>query len=107
MGERTNRFREAWSRSLGDARLPADLDRLALVIALAARADGTRAVASNQWLADRLGISISTAQRRVKALKDAGWIDRTEIGRRRGDGSTTANVYELRFPSTGHRQVDD
>lgn len=97
-----HKHRDRWASALSAAHLPADLDRLALVIALQARNDGTSAVASNEWLAERLGVSVSTAQRQIHKLKTLGWIDLAERGGRNGDGTKRANSYELTIPSTGH-----
>jgi hypothetical protein len=100
---RTNRWRETWYRRLDAAALRPDLDRLALVVASRSRADGTRAVAGHRWLANRLDWSESTVKRRLAELASSGWVERTESGRRRGDGTVTANVYRLLIPpgSTG------
>jgi biotin operon repressor len=95
------KFRERWQKQVRkDPQVIKDLLAIALLISTEARGDGTRALMSQQQLAEDLGVSESTAKRRIKKLQELGYLEVVERGGRRGDGTTTANVYELFLPMT-------
>jgi hypothetical protein len=71
-----------------------------LCVPLVGRRDGTRALMSNKLLANKLGVSVATAERRTRELKEFGYLELAEKGGRRGDGTVTANVYDLSQPIT-------
>jgi hypothetical protein len=96
-----------WRAIRDDPGITGDALLVALLISTTARSDGTRAVMSNQALVDDTGLSLATVKRRVREVREAGWLVLVERGRRLGNGSTTANAYALTHPvdnpvSTGH-----
>jgi hypothetical protein len=89
-------FRERWWRQvLSDRDVVGDVLAAALAVSTAARRDGTRALMSNQQLAEILGRDERTVRRYTKQLLDLGYLEQVERGHRRGDGTVAANVYEL------------
>ena len=62
--------------------------------------DGTRALMSNLRLAEILGRDERTVSRYTQQLRDLGYLELTERGHRRGDGTLAANVYELSLQDT-------
>jgi transcriptional regulator with XRE-family HTH domain len=89
-------FRERWWKQVrADRDVTEGLLAAALVISTVARRDGTRALISNQQLADDLGVSLPTVQRRTRELRTLGYLEQVERGHRRGDGTLAANVYAL------------
>lgn len=102
--DRTWRTRRHWHDRLGEAHLDPDLDRLALVIATRANAEGRSAMWGVKGLAERLDVSPSTVKRRLARLEGGGWIRRVQRGHRRGNGKAHASVYDLHVPgeSTDH-----
>jgi DNA-binding transcriptional ArsR family regulator len=77
---------------------------VALALAATARTDGTRASLSGAQLAQLFagGGTDTTVRRHLKVLREAGWIEQTEQGGRRGN-KVYASIYSLSQPST---QVD-
>jgi Iron dependent repressor, N-terminal DNA binding domain len=93
---RDHKFQEQWEKQIrSDPEVIKDLLGTAFLINTEARRDGTRAVMSHPQLARYLGVSVSTAQRHVRRLRELGYLDLVERGHRRGDGTVTANVYRL------------
>jgi hypothetical protein len=89
-------FRERWWEQIeNDPEVGEGLLAAALVISHAARRDGTRALMSRRQLAEKLVVSEATAKRRTQRLRELGYLRLVEQGRRRGDGTVTANVYDL------------
>jgi hypothetical protein len=89
-------FRERWWKQVrADRDVTEGLLAAALVISTVARRDGTRALISNQQLADDLGVSLATVQRRTRELRTLDYLEVVERGHRRGDGTLAANVYAL------------
>ena len=93
---RDHTFREQWWKQIhDDSDVVEGLLAAASVISHQARKDGTRALISRRRLAEILGVSEATATRRTQKLVKLGYLEVVERGRRRGDGTVTANVYEL------------
>lgn len=67
-----------------------------------ARADGTNAHPGRARLAEDLGLSVSTVDRALLSLTEAGWIVRTQSGST-GPRRRWADVYRLTVP-TGRDQ---
>ena len=106
---RDHKYQEQWEKQIrGDPEVLKDLLGVALLINTEARRDGTRAVMSHPQLAQYLGISVSTAQRHIRRLRELGYLDLVERGHRRGDGTVTANVYRLtlRFTADAEAEVE-
>ena len=92
------RTRWRW-RVRADDDIGGDLLAVALVIADEAHADGTHALMSHQQLAAEVRVSERTAKRHTMRLRDRGYLQLSERGHRRGDGTTAANVYALTLPA--------
>jgi Crp-like helix-turn-helix domain len=93
---REHKFQERWEKQIrSDPEVIKDLLGAAFLINTEARRDGTRAVMSHPQLAEYLGVSVSTAQRHIRRLRELGYLELVERGHRRGDGTVTANVYRL------------
>jgi hypothetical protein len=91
--------REQWQRRIrADAEVGGVLLAVALAIATEARVDGTRALMSNRQLAGECVVSLATVKRHTARLRELGYLQVSEQGRRRGDGTVSANVYELTLP---------
>jgi biotin operon repressor len=72
-----------------------------LVVATAARMDGTKALMSSDQLAARTGLSNATVRRRLAELQDLGWLTLTHRGGYRGPNKAPdANVFALSQPLT-------
>lgn len=100
---RDHKFREAWWKQIKRDPNPDIAEGLlatALVISTEARVDGTRALMSNHRLAQILKKNERTARRHTQKLRDLGYLALAERGGRRGDGTITANIYELSLPDT-------
>jgi DNA-binding transcriptional ArsR family regulator len=93
---RDHKYQEQWEKQIrSDPEVLKDLLGAAFLINTEARRDGTRAVMSHPQLAEYLGVSVSTAQRHIRRLRELGYLELVERGHRRGDGTVTANVYKL------------
>jgi hypothetical protein len=101
-------FRERWWKQiLDDPEVDEGLLAAALAISTTARRDGTRALMSRQRLAKIIKKSDATAKRRTWRLRELGYLQLVEQGRRRGDGEVTANVYDLSLRVTQMTHRDD
>jgi Winged helix-turn-helix DNA-binding len=101
------KFRERWWRQIeDDPKVTGGLLAAAMVISAHARVDGTRALMSHKQLARKLGVSLATAERRTRELRELGYLELVERGGHRGDGTVAANVYELFQPLTQVRDSD-
>jgi DNA-binding transcriptional regulator YhcF (GntR family) len=95
------KYRERWQQQIeDDPKVTEGLLAAALVVSHAARRDGTRALMSNRQLAQKLGVSLATAERRTRELRELGYLEVVEKGGRRGNDTITANVYDLSQPLT-------
>jgi DNA-binding transcriptional MocR family regulator len=95
------KFRERWCKQVrSDPQVTKDRLAVALLISTEARGDGTRALMSQEQLAKDLGVSVPTIERRIRELKELGYLEVAEKGGRRGDGTVAANVYNLSQPIT-------
>lgn len=95
------KFRERWWQQVrNDPRVIKDWLAVALLISTEARRDGTRALMSQEQLAEDLGVSVPTVERRIRELKEFGYLEVAERGGRRGDGKAMANKYNLSLPIT-------
>lgn len=67
--------------------------------------DGTNSYASEETLAEDLGIGVRMVRRHRQALRDSGWLVLRRRGRNVVGGDATASVYEVTIPdeSTGHK----
>jgi DNA-binding transcriptional MocR family regulator len=98
------KYQERWQKQVReDPRVIKDLLAIALIISTEARLDGTRALMSQQQLAKDLGVSVPTVERRIKKLKELGYLEVAERAGHRGDGTAAANVYNLSQPITEMR----
>jgi hypothetical protein len=94
-------FRQVWWRQVrADPDVFGPLLTVALAVSTEAWPDGTQAVMSAPRLAKDLKMGESTARRHLTKLQEMGYLRVTERGHRRGDGSVTANVFELSLPLT-------
>jgi hypothetical protein len=101
-------FREQWwEQILDDPEVVEGLLAAALDISTAARRDGTRALMSRRRLAETLGVSEAMAKRRTWRLQKPGYLQLVEQGRWRGDGTVTANVYDLSLRVTQMTHRDE
>ena len=104
---RDHKYQEHWEKQIrSDPEVIKDLLGAAFLINTEARRDGTRAVMSHPQLAEYLGVSVSTAQRHIRRLRELGYLDLVERGHRRGDGTVTANVYKLTLRFTVDAQAE-
>jgi hypothetical protein len=99
---RDKTFRERWLDQVeSDPDLKEGLRLTAYAIARRARwQDGTRALMSNRQLGQILRKGDATVRRRTDELQERGYLERVERGGRRGDGTITANVYDLTQPDS-------
>jgi len=72
---RDHKFQERWEKQIrSDPEVIKDLLGAAFLINTEARRDGTRAVMSHPQLAEYLGVSVSTAQRHIRRLRELGYF---------------------------------
>jgi hypothetical protein len=70
---RDHKYQEQWEKQIrSDPEVLKDLLGAAFLINTEARRDGTRAVMSHPQLAEYLGVSVSTAQRHIRRLRELG-----------------------------------
>jgi len=93
---------ERWQLAVSnDSRITGGCLGVALLISTKARrVDGTRAMISNDRIAQAFAIDKSTVKRHTKLLRDLGYLQLTHKGHRRGDGLPSANVYDLCLPDS-------
>lgn len=79
--------------------------RLATLLALGSymNSDGSNGHVSEETLAGDVGVSDRAVREHLGWARDAGYLERTARGHRRGDGSTSASTYAATVPtaSTG------
>jgi hypothetical protein len=93
-------FRERWWKQIqDDPEVTGGLLLVALVFSHVARVDGTRALISNERLAQILGVSDRMVRIHTqKLIKELSYLSVAERGHWRGDGKAVANVYNLELP---------
>jgi hypothetical protein len=87
-----------WMRAVRDARPTVARLAVLLCLALRMRLDGS-GYASERQLADDAMVTDRTVRRSTQWARDAGYLNRTRRGHRRGDGTVIASEWMLTDPS--------